>query len=152
MEPTLTFHFPAASFLLSDKNRGDLDWTDGNFSWRYRNRVQIEKRLTFRRYHVPRRMRARNFYQSKYAKWSDTALYAGCLFPMGMRLELDTYYEHQNNTGKRPNQRLNQLGVKLLIELSRIRERPDIARDSRPHRHFGTDRQPRGAVLSGAIW
>lgn len=24
MEPTLTFHFPIASFLLSDKNRGDL--------------------------------------------------------------------------------------------------------------------------------
>ncbi len=31
MEPTLTFHFPAVRFLLSDKNRADLDWTKGAF-------------------------------------------------------------------------------------------------------------------------
>jgi hypothetical protein len=121
MEPTVTFHFPAARFLLTDKNRGDLDWTDGNFSWRYRNRVQIEKRLTVRRYHPAAYASAEFFYQSKYQKWSDTALYAGCLFPMRTRFEFDTYFEHQNDTGKRPNQRLNQLGLKLLIDLSRNR-------------------------------
>jgi Protein of unknown function (DUF2490) len=121
LEPTLTFHFPAARFLLSDKNRGDLDWTHGNFSWRYRNRVQIEKRLTIHRYHPAPYASAEFFYQSRYAKWSDTALYAGCLFPIAKRFEFDTYYEHQNNTGKRPNQKLNQLGVKLLVDLSKSR-------------------------------
>ena len=121
MEPTLTYHCPAVRFLLSDKNRADLDWTNGKFAWRYRNRVQIERRLTVRGYHPAPYASAEFFYQSKYAKWSDTALYAGCLFPARKRLEFDTYYEHQNNTGKRPNQRLNQLGLKLLVDLSRPR-------------------------------
>ncbi len=121
MEPTLTFHFPAVRFLLSDNNRADLDWTKGALSWRYRNRVQIERRLTIRRYHPAPYASVGFFYESKYAKWSDTALYAGCLFPMRKRLEFDTYYEHQNNTGKQPNQELNQLGLKLLIDVSRSR-------------------------------
>src|SRR5271167_1652772 len=44
MEPVVTFNFPLkARFLLSDRNRADLDWKSGNFSWRYRNLFQIEK-------------------------------------------------------------------------------------------------------------
>ncbi len=121
MEPTLTFHFPAVRFLLTDKNRADLDWTKGDLAWRYRNRAQIEKRLTIRRYHPAPYASAEFFYQSKYAEWSDTALYAGCIFPVRKRLEFDAYYEHQNNTGKRPNQELNQVGLKLLMDLSRSR-------------------------------
>jgi hypothetical protein len=121
MEPTLTFHFPAVRFLLTDKSRADLDWTKGKFSWRYRNRVQIEKRLTIRRYHPTPYASAEFFYESQYAKWSDTALYAGCLFPMRKRFQFDTYYAHQNNTGKHPNQTLNQVGLKLVVDLSRSR-------------------------------
>jgi len=55
---------------------------------------------------------------SKYSKWSDTALYAGCLFPVGKHVEFDTYYEHQNNTGARPNQQLDQLGIILNLFFS----------------------------------
>jgi hypothetical protein len=31
--------------------------------------------------------------------------------PLGKHVEIEPYYEHQNNTGKSPNQRLNQLGL-----------------------------------------
>jgi hypothetical protein len=35
MEPVVTFHFPMKGrFLLTDRNRADLDWKSGNFSWR----------------------------------------------------------------------------------------------------------------------
>ncbi|HTS06239.1 MAG TPA: hypothetical protein VMP68_11715 [Candidatus Eisenbacteria bacterium] len=44
-------------------------------------------------------------------KWSDTAIYGGWLFPLGKHLEFDPYYKHQNNTGKKPNQQLNQFGM-----------------------------------------
>jgi len=54
-----------------------------------------------------------SFYESQYGKWSDTALYAGCIFPIRKRSELNLYYEHQNNTGKSPNQQINQLGLML---------------------------------------
>ena len=116
MEPVATLHFPLkASFLLTDRNRADLDWKTGNFSWRYRNRLQIERRLAIRSYHPAPYASVELFYQSQYNKWSATAIYAGCLFPFGKHLELNPYYEHQNNTGKKPNQQLNQLGLVLTL-------------------------------------
>lgn len=116
MEPVATLHFPLkGGFLLSDRNRADLDWESGKFSWRYRNRLQIEKRLAIHSYHPAPYAGVELFYQSQYRKWSDTAIFAGCLFPISKHLEFNPYYEHQNNTGKRPNQQLNQLGIVLHI-------------------------------------
>jgi hypothetical protein len=37
----------------------------------------------------------------------------GYLFPIRKRIEFNTYYEHQNNTGKRPYQQLNQFRLVL---------------------------------------
>jgi len=114
MEPVVTFHFPMKGrFLLTDRNRADLDWKSGNFSWRYRNRFQIEKRVTIRSYHPGLYASVEFFYESEYSKWSDTAIYVGCLFPIGKHVEFNPYYEHQNNTGKSPNQQLDQLGLML---------------------------------------
>ena len=84
MEPVVTFNFPLKGrFLLSDRNRADLDWKSGNFSWRYRNRFQIEKRVTIRSYHPGLYASVEFFYESQHSKWSDTAIYTGCLFPIG---------------------------------------------------------------------
>lgn len=116
MEPVVTFRFPMkASFLLTDRNRADLDWKSGNFTWRYRNRFEFEKALAIRSYHPALYASAEFFYESQYSKWSDTAIYAGCLFPIRKHLEFNPYYEHQNNTGKSPNQQLNQLGLVLSL-------------------------------------
>lgn len=95
LEPVATFNFPLKGrFLLSDRNRADIDWKNGGFSWRYRNRFQIERTLTFRSYRPAPYVSAEFFYESQYSKWSDTALYAGCLFPIGKHVEFDPYYEH----------------------------------------------------------
>ena len=117
--PVVTLHFPAKGrFLLSDRNRADLDWKSSRFSWRYRNRFQIERRLTIHSYHPAPYASVEFFYESQYSKWSDTAIYAGCLFPIGKHVQFDAYYEHQNNTGKSPNQQLNQLGLVLNLYFS----------------------------------
>jgi Protein of unknown function (DUF2490) len=114
IEPVATFNFPiGAGFLFSDRNRADLDWQSGKFSWRYRNRPQIQRRLTIHSYHPAPYASAEFFYESQYSKWSDTAIYLGCLFPLGKHFEFNPYYEHQNNTGKKPNQQLNQFGLML---------------------------------------
>jgi hypothetical protein len=119
MEPVVVFHFPLqARFLLSDKNRADLNWQNGSFSWRYRNRVEIEKTLTLGSYHPAPYASVEFFYQSQYGKWSDTAVYAGCSLPIGKHLEFKPYYEHQNNTGKSPNKQLNRLGLILNLYFS----------------------------------
>lgn len=117
MEPvaTLNFQFPKTKIQISDRNRWDLDWKNSRFTWRYRNRVQIERSVRIRSYRVSPYGSVEFFYQSQYAKWSETAIYAGCLFPIGKHVRFDPYYEHQNNTGKRPNQRLDQLGLVLAL-------------------------------------
>jgi len=119
LEPVLTFHFPlVAQILLSDRNRADLDWSSGNFTWRYRNRLTLERRITIRSYYPAPYVSAEAFYESRYSKWSTTALYVGCLFPVGKHIELDSYYEHENNTGKPPNQIINAAGLILNLHFS----------------------------------
>lgn len=114
MQPVVTIHLPIkAGLLFTDRNRADLDWSNGSFTWRYRNRSELERRLTIRSYHPAPYASAEFFYESQYQKWSTTALHAGCLFPAGKHFEFDSYYEHQNITGKSPNQQLNQIGLIL---------------------------------------
>jgi len=116
VELAVTFHAPlVAGILLSDRNRADLDWSQNKFSWRYRNRLTLERRLTFGSYHPAPYVSVEPFYESQYQKWSTTALYAGCLFPAGKHFQLDLYYEHQNVTSKHPNQQFNQFGLVLDI-------------------------------------
>ena len=114
MEPVLTFHVPiTARILVTDRNRADLDWSPGKFVWRYRNRLTAERRFTIKDYHPAPYVSAELFYESQYSKISSTNLYAGCLLPVNKHIEFDPYYEHENNTGKRPNQQVNAIGLIL---------------------------------------
>jgi Protein of unknown function (DUF2490) len=119
LQPIVMFHIPfPGTILLSDRNRGDLDWSNGSFHWTYRNRFTGERRLTIHSYHPGAYASAEFFYQSQYAKWSSTRLYAGCLMPLSKfnkHLQLEPYYEHENNTGKRPNQHINIGGLILSL-------------------------------------
>src|SRR5271166_4560360 len=114
-----TFNFPLkAGFSLSDRNRADLDWRNGSFTWRYRNKLTIERTFSIHSYHLIPYVAAEPFYESQYQKWSTTDLYAGCLFPVGKHVEFDTYYEHENNTGKSPNTQQNYIGLALYLFFS----------------------------------
>ena len=119
MEPVLTLHFPLkAGFLISDRNRADLDWTSATFTWRYRNKLTIERTVAIDSYHLIPYIAAEPYYVEKYHKWSTTDLYAGCLFPVGSHVQFNAYYEHENNTGKPPNQQVNDIGLALYLFFS----------------------------------
>ena len=116
VEPVVLVHLPFWSRILAtDQNRADLDWSDGVFYWRYRNRLTTERSFTIHSYHPRPYASAEFFYTSRYAKWSNTRLYAGCLLPLGRHFELDPYYEHDNNTGLQPNQQINAAGFILSL-------------------------------------
>jgi hypothetical protein len=107
-----TSNYPIkGSILLSDRNRMDLDWQNGAFQWRYRNRLSLERSLDIFAHHPRVYARVEEFYESQYQKWTTTALYAGSTLPFGRRMDVSPYYCHQNNTGKNPNQQQNQLGL-----------------------------------------
>ena len=119
METIATIHLPRkAGFLISDRNRADLDWKSGTFTWRYRNKLTIERTVAVHSYHFIPYVAAEPYYVEKYHKWSTTDLYAGFLFPVGKHVEFNTYYEHENNTGKKPNQQVNHIGLALYLFFS----------------------------------
>ena len=117
----VTSHFPLrAGFLISDRNRADLDWQKGAFTWRYRNRFQLERAVSVVSYHLIPYAAVEPYYVSQYSKWSTTALYAGSLFPVGKHVQFDSYFEHENNTGgKRPNKQDKEIGLALHLYFSR---------------------------------
>jgi hypothetical protein len=116
----VTFHLPLfAEILASDRNRAELDWQNGSFSWRYRNRLTLERTFAIGSYHLIPYLQAEPFYESQYNKWSATDLYAGSLFPAGKHVQFDLYYEHENDTGKKPNRQNNYVGLALYLYFSR---------------------------------
>jgi hypothetical protein len=80
LQTIATSNFPInAQFLISDRNLADLDWKNG-FTWRYRNKLTIERTFTVHSYHLIPYAAAEAYYESQYAKWSTTDLYAGFCF------------------------------------------------------------------------
>lgn len=108
--------------LVSDRNRLEINYTNGNPSWRYRNRLTLQKPIAVHSYHPSPYASAEFYYNSRYDKWSTTSIDAGCIFPLGRKTEVNPYYEHQNSTGTSPNQQVNALGLILNIYLRRERK------------------------------
>jgi len=114
-----TFNFPLkAGFSLSDRNRADLDWRNGSFTWRYRNKLTVERTVTIRNFHHIPYAAVEPFYESQFNKWGTTALYVGSLFPVGRHVEFNLYYEHENNTGGKTNHPENAVGLALYLFFS----------------------------------
>jgi hypothetical protein len=111
-----TLRSPASrKLLLTDRNRFEFNWKNHGFTWEYRNRIRAEGPIRIGRYHPSPYASVEFYYESEYGKFADTAIEAGCIFPIKKHVQLETYYEHQNETGKHPNQQLHQLGVTLNI-------------------------------------
>jgi hypothetical protein len=115
----VTSNFPLkAGFHISDRNRADLDWKSGIFTWRYRNKLTVDRTFSIYSYHLIPYVAAEPFYESQYGKISTTSLYAGSLFPVGKHVELNLYYEHDNNTNKHPNKQVSSVGLALYLFFS----------------------------------
>jgi len=114
-----TSNFPTkGAILIIDRNRADLDWKAGTLYWRYRNKLTLERTFAIRSYHFIPYVAAEPFYESQYEKWSTTSLYIGCLLPVRKHVQFNPYYEHDNNTGKQPNQQVNSLGLQASLYFS----------------------------------
>jgi hypothetical protein len=119
MLTAFTINLPAGKgFHVSDRNRADLDWQNDLFSWRYRNKLTVERSFSARSYHFIPYLAAEPYYESQYKKWSTTSLFAGCIFPVGSHVEFNPYYEDENNTGKHPNDPVTEVGLALFLFFS----------------------------------
>jgi len=111
-----TARFPLTwGVLVSDRNRVDLRWINDEFSWRYRNRLTAERDVKIRSYHFAPYVRAEAFFDSRYGKFSRTTEDAGATFPIHKSIEIEPYYEHQNDSSKSPNRQVNAFGFVLSL-------------------------------------
>jgi len=99
--------------LVSNRFRTDLRFVGGEYSWRFRNRLSIEKEISIRRVRLNPYVRVEVFYDSRFQEWSRTEGIVGSAFPINRYWELEGYVDYQNNTGNSPNQQIYALGAVL---------------------------------------
>jgi Protein of unknown function (DUF2490) len=104
--------------LASDRHRIDFRLIGGVYSWRYRNRLTFEKIYTIGRFTCNPYIRGEVYYDSRFDKWSRTSLIAGSAFPITKHIELESYYEHQNDTSSSPNRQVNAVGAVINLYFS----------------------------------
>lgn len=113
----LTPRFPLPTeMLLSLRNRADLRWIDGKFSWRYRPRAMLERSMTLNRMSVTPYARGELFYDSRYEAWNQNAYCVGTTFSVRQYLDIEPFYEHRNNSRSTPAH-INAFGLTLSFYL-----------------------------------
>ena len=85
--------------LVSDRNRVDLRSIQGDSSWRYRNRLSVERELSLGCVRMNPYGRFEIYYDSRFDAWSRTQWTAGVTFPINKSLELESYFDFQRDTG-----------------------------------------------------
>jgi Protein of unknown function (DUF2490) len=122
-EQTLRKMLPG-ELLLSDRNREDFRFVDGDFSFRYRNRVSIEREVpVFKGRTITPYVSAEIFYDTRSSAWNRNRLAAG--FQQSLRrgplrrmllpkrqIILDLYFMRQNDSSAE-TQHVNAVGAAL---------------------------------------
>jgi hypothetical protein len=103
------------SMLLSDRNRVDLRWISGNaFTWRYRNRLTLERSFRIGRVAFSPYLRGEIYYVSRYSAWSKNSYSLGAEIPLGRRMQAEPYFERDNQSHTSP-QHVNGVGLKFSL-------------------------------------
>ena len=122
-EQTLRKLLPG-DLLLSDRNREDFRFVNGDFSFRYRNRVSIEREVNlFKERTITPYVSAEIFYDTRTSAWNRNRLAVG--FQQSLRrgplrkmllpkrqVILDLYYMRQNDS-RSETQHVNAIGAAL---------------------------------------
>jgi hypothetical protein len=121
-----TFRQPLPlKILLSDRNQQDFRFVNRKFSFRYRNRLMIEREFLWRRSITPYGS-VEVYHDSRFDVWNRNRLTAGVqiqlkkAFPLlrlvtpHKQVMLDLYYTKQNDSRSQPNH-LHAIGAALAI-------------------------------------
>jgi Protein of unknown function (DUF2490) len=102
--------------LVSERNRIDLRWVNGEFRWRYRNRMKIERTVPLGRFELTSYAHGEIFREDKQKGWTRVRYAAGAELAVTSRIVLEAYYLRQNDWRSVP-QFTNVLGSSLQIYL-----------------------------------
>jgi len=114
-----TARYPLMAFfgdvLVSDRNRVDVRVIAGDYSWRYRNRLSVEKEFSIGRVRMNPYARFELYYDSRFEKWSRTEWMVGSSSPVTSYLELEAYFDYQNDTSASPSRQTKALGAVVAL-------------------------------------
>ena len=114
-EATGRVHLPAL-LLMSDRSRIDLRWLNGDFRWRYRNRLKFERTFHGGRFEFTPDGHGEVFYSAEQRKWTRLRYAAGMEWTITRRIVLEGYFLRQNDWASSP-QFVNALGVVMQFYL-----------------------------------
>jgi len=103
---------PTARFLVSDRNRLEFRWINGNYSTTYRDKLTVERDFLLRGFRFSPYVAAEVFYNGAQNSWNQEWYYAGIQWPYKRLFMVDTYYQRQNCTSCNPTN-WNAAGVTL---------------------------------------
>jgi Protein of unknown function (DUF2490) len=94
LDDTLRWTLPS-NFLLSDRNRFEFRWVNGDYHLRYRNRPMVERPFKIGKREIMPYLAAEVFWDQRYRDWNIYKFTGGILVPVARHYSLDFFYERQ---------------------------------------------------------
>lgn len=108
----------ARSYLLSDRVRFEFRWIDGEYRFRFRDRLKLEKTIRPGRWKLTPYIAAEAFWDRHYSKWNQFRYTGGSEIRLFRRTSLDLYFERSHcSTCSNPN--TNVVGVTVFMFFKR---------------------------------
>lgn len=86
----------ARKLLMSDRSRFEFRWINGNYHFRYRNRLMFERPFKIKKLKLTPYGAAEAFWDQRYSKWSQFKFTGGVQIPFIRRSSFDLFYERQH--------------------------------------------------------
>lgn len=117
LDGTTRYAFPK-KLLMSDRSRFEFRWVNGNYHFRYRNRLMLERPVKIKTFQPTPYGSAEAFWDQRYKTWSQFKFTGGVQIPFIRRSSFDVYYERQHCVTC-SNAHTNIYGVTLNLYLRR---------------------------------
>jgi hypothetical protein len=104
--------------FLSDRNRQDLRWVDGEFSARYRNRLMLERDFSIGDFRFTGYGSAEVYYDSRFDTFNRNRFIFGIAFPVTNCFGLDLSYARQNDSRSKPYH-VKAVGIILVFTIGK---------------------------------
>lgn len=91
LDATVRYAFPK-KLLASDRSRLEFRWVNGDYRFRYRNRLMAEHPLSVRKYQFTPFLSAEAYWDQRYSQWNKYEFSGGVQLPLIRRMSVDIYY------------------------------------------------------------
>jgi Protein of unknown function (DUF2490) len=99
-----TFKVALRRLTVSDRSRVEVRRLAGAWSERYRNRLQVERELSFDGHRITPFAAVEAIYDTRFSVWNRKRLYVGARIPLSRRVSLEPYFMRQRDSRSAPHE------------------------------------------------